>query len=77
VTTGGTTILAAIKNAPSKTTQVTFSQDGTGAAAAVGVVVIGETPYAEMKGDRADLALSKEDVEAVKTMKGAGNPVPD
>ena len=37
-------------------TKVTFSKDGTGAAgASVGVVVIGETPYAEMKGDRADL----------------------
>src|SRR5476649_776955 len=76
VTTGGTTILTAIKNTVSKTTQVTYSKDGTGAAGAtVGLVAIGETPYAEMKGDRADLNLSKEDVEAVKTMKGAGIPV--
>jgi len=76
VTTGGTTILTAIKNTVSKTTQVTYSKDGTGAAGAtVGVVAIGETPYAEMKGDRADLTLSKEDVEAVKTMKAAGIPV--
>ena len=76
VTTGGTTILTAIRNTASKTTQVTFSQDGTGAAgAAVGVVVIGETPYAEMRGDRADLALSKEDAETVKTMKSAGIPL--
>ena len=28
-----------------------------------------------MRGDRADLGLSKEDVEAVKTMKGAGIPL--
>ena len=76
VTTGGTTILTAIKNTVSQTTQVTFSQDGTGASGAtVGVVVIGETPYAEMRGDRTDLALAKEDMEAVKTMKGAGIPV--
>jgi beta-glucosidase len=76
VTTGGTTILAAIKNTVSKDTQVTFSKDGSGATGAtVGVVVIGETPYAEMKGDRADLALAPEDIAAVKTMKAAGIPV--
>ena len=34
VTTGGTTILAAIKNTVSKDTKVTFSKDGTGAAGA-------------------------------------------
>ena len=41
----------------------------------MGVVVIGETPYAEMKGDRAELALAPEDIAAVKTMKAAGIPV--
>lgn len=76
ITTGGTTILAAIKSAVSKDTKVTFSKDGTGAAGAdVGVVVIGETPYAEMKGDRSDLSLDKLDVAAVKAMKAAGIPV--
>ena len=76
VTTGGTTILAAIKNTVSKDTKVTFSKDGSGAeGATMGVVVIGETPYAEMKGDRADLALAPEDIAAVKTMKAAGIPV--
>lgn len=76
VTTGGTTILAAIKNAVSKNTQVTFAKDGTGAAGAtIGIVVIGETPYAEGWGDRADLSLAKEDLEAVANMKQAGIPV--
>jgi beta-glucosidase len=76
VTPGGTTVLAAIKQAASKGTQVTFSKDGTGAAGAtVGVVVIGERPYAEGNGDRADLALAKEDVDAVANMKAAGIPV--
>jgi beta-glucosidase len=76
VTTGGTTILAAIKNTVSKDTKVTFSKDGSGAEGAdVGVVVIGETPYAEMKGDRADLALAPEDIAATRTMKAAGIPV--
>ncbi len=76
VTPGGTTLLAAIRKSVSPNTQVTFSKDGTGAAGAtVGVVVIGELPYAEMQGDRADLNLSPEDVTAVSNMKAAGIPV--
>jgi beta-glucosidase len=76
VTTGGTTILAAIKNTVSTDTKVTFSKDGAGAeGATVGVVVIGEKPYAEGAGDRASLALAPEDIAAVKTMKAAGIPV--
>jgi beta-glucosidase len=76
VTSGGTTILTAIKNTVSKDTQVTYSRDGSGAAGAtVGVVAIGETPYAEMQGDRADLSLAKEDQDAVAAMKSAGVPV--
>ena len=74
--TGGTTILSAIKNTVSKNTNVTFSVDGTGAEGAdIGIVVIGETPYAEGMGDRDDLSLEKEDIEAVNTMKKAGIPV--
>lgn len=76
VTTGGTTILTAIRNTVSKSTKVTFSKDGAGAQGAdLGVVVIGETPYAEMKGDRTSLALAPEDVAAVGNMKSAGIPV--
>jgi beta-glucosidase len=75
-TSGGVTILQAIRNAASKDTQVTFSKDGSGAAGAtVGVVVIGEMPYAEGAGDRADLALAKEDRDAVAAMKSARIPV--
>jgi beta-glucosidase len=76
VTPGGTTILAAIRNTVSKNTQVTSSKDGTGAeGASLGIVVVGETPYAEMFGDRADLRLAAEDVRAVDNMKRAGIPV--
>jgi len=76
VTPGGTTVLAAIKKAVSGKTEVTFSKDGTGAAgASIGVVVIGELPYAEGNGDRADLKLAQEDVDAVANMKAAGIPV--
>jgi beta-glucosidase len=76
VTTGGTTILKAIESTVSKGTKVTFSKDGTGAEGAdVGVVVVGETPYAEMLGDRDDLTLAQEDVAAIENMKKAGIPV--
>jgi beta-glucosidase len=76
VTPGGTTILAAIRHTVSANTQVTFSKDGTGAeGASLGIVVIGETPYAEMQGDRRDLHSAPEDVQAVDNMKQAGIPV--
>ena len=75
VTPGGATVLAAIKKA-APGSNVTFSRDGTGAAGAtVGVVVIGERPYAEGSGDRADLSLAPEDVTAINNMKAAGIPV--
>jgi len=76
VTPGGTTVLAAIKKAVSPNTNVTFSVDGTGAAGAgVGIAVIGETPYAEMMGDRSDLSLAPEDLAAVRNLKATGIPV--
>ncbi len=53
-----------------------FSIDGTGADGAdIGIVVIGETPYAEGRGDSADLALDEEDIEVVGNMKKAGIPL--
>ena len=74
--TMGTTVLAAIEHAVSNRTKVTFAKDGSGAAGAtVGVVVIGEKPYAEGEGDRADLKLAPEDVDAVAKVKAAGVPV--
>ncbi len=75
VTTGGTTILAALRKVAGES-QVTFSEDGSGArGAAVGIAVIGETPYAEGAGDREDLALDAEDVAVVRNLKRAGVPV--
>ena len=73
VTTGGTTILQAIRGAVSPASKVTFSLDGSGAdGAPVAVAVIGETPYAEMQGDRSDLALDPADVATVKALKKSG-----
>jgi beta-glucosidase len=72
----GTTILQAIKNAVSSNTAVTFSRDGTGAEGAnVGIVVIGETPYAEGVGDRADLRLATDDIVTIIRVRNAGIPV--
>ena len=76
VTTGGTTILQAIRNTVSKNTRVTFSADGNGASGAdIGIVVVGETPYAEMFGDRADLSLSKTDLAVIENVRKTGIPV--
>jgi beta-glucosidase len=76
VTTGGTTILQAIQNTVSKKTRVTFSKDGSGACGAdAGIVVVGETPYAEGMGDRDNLSLAEEDVRAINNMKQSGIPV--
>jgi beta-glucosidase len=76
VTTGGTTILAAIQQRVPSSTKLTFSVDGTDAKGAdVGIVVIGETPYAEGRGDREDLSLSAEDIAVIKSVKAAGIPI--
>jgi beta-glucosidase len=76
VTPGGTTVLQAIKSAVSTETQVTYSLDGTGAeGASLAIVVVGEKPYAEGVGDRADLALGEEDTRAIANAKKAGIPV--
>lgn len=71
-TTGGTTILEAIKQTVSPETMITYSKDGSNAAGDLGIVVIGETPYAEWMGDRQSLELSEEDIAVVDKMKQAG-----
>lgn len=74
--TTGTTLRAAIAATASPKTQVTYSVDGRAAAGAdVAVVVVGEAPYAEGVGDRADLALAAEDVALVDVVAGTGVPV--
>ncbi len=74
--TTGTTILVALRKAVGNDAQVTFSRDGSGAqGASVGIAVIGETPYAEMTGDRTELNLAAEDVAVIDNLKGAGIPV--
>ncbi len=73
VTPGGTTILEAIRQAAGTDARVTHGENAAGAD--VIVVVVGETPYAEMEGDTESPALSKEDVEAVTAAKQTGAKV--
>ncbi len=76
VTTGGTTLLAAIKQTVSSETEVNFSPDGGDLKNADAViVVVGELPYAEMKGDCQDLRLSPEEQALVAKAKQSGKKV--
>jgi len=73
--TKGTTILQAIRKAAGEA-NVTYSLDGSGAeGASVAIAVIGETPYAEMMGDRENVDLNREDVAVVENLKRSGVPV--
>ena len=74
--TTGTTILQAIRQTVSPGTEITFSADGSDLKSGDAVVVvIGETPYAEMKGDRAHLDLAAADLALVEKAKSMGMPV--
>jgi beta-glucosidase len=76
VTSGGTTLLAAIKKTVSPQTEVTYSPAGGNLRGADAViVVVGEKPYAEMKGDRTDLNLSENDRALIAKARAAGAPV--
>ncbi len=74
--TRGTTILQGIRQAVSPDTEVTYSPDGSGITNADAViVVVGEMPYAEGKGDRTNLDLSAGDQALVQNAKATGAPV--
>ncbi len=73
--TPGTTIYEAVKNTVSESTQVRFSINGAGAQPGdIGILVVGETPYAEGAGDRQNLSLDQEDLTAIANFKNAGIP---
>jgi beta-glucosidase len=72
--TTGTTILEGVKRAVSAKTKVSTERDAKSPPSAA-LVVIGEPPYAETRGDRRDLALDPQDIEAVKSAKSTGAPV--
>ena len=74
--TAGTTILEGIKLSASKNSNVTYSVDGTGAQNInVGIVVVGEKPYAEGLGDDGELKLSDEDIQTINNMKKYNVPI--
>ena len=76
VTRGGTTLLAAIKHTVSPETEIIFSTDASDLKNPdVIIAVIGEKPYAEMKGDREHLDLSAEDLALIAKAKAGGQPV--
>jgi beta-glucosidase len=76
ITPGGTTILAGIRQVVSAETAVTFSTNLSGMTNADAViVVVGELPYAEFKGDRADLRLSADDQKLIEKAHATGVPV--
>jgi beta-glucosidase len=76
VTKGGTTILDGIRKVVSVETEVSFSPIAAGVKGSDAVVVVvGEMPYAEMKGDRHDLRLGAEDIALIQEVKKAGVPV--
>jgi beta-glucosidase len=73
VTSGGTTILAAIRDKVGSKTTILHSTDGSQVGdAKVVLVVVGESPYAEMKGDRKELSLSAEDLELIQKARRSG-----
>jgi beta-glucosidase len=77
-TTTGTTLLEALRGAAAAPATVTFSGDQPGAEAAgadVNVVVVGEEPYAEGRGDRTIPELTKADEALVAEVKAVGKPV--
>jgi len=66
----GTTILNGIKADCIPDTTVEYNKDASFTDKAdVGIVVVGETPYAEGLGDKADLSLSETDVKTINAMK--------
>ncbi|EKD33315.1 MAG: hypothetical protein ACD_76C00045G0001 [uncultured bacterium] len=75
----GTTILEAIKNTVSKDTEVVYNKKGDFSEknnlADVGIIVVGEKPYAEGWGDNANPSLSPEDLSAINKVKAKSKKI--
>ena len=76
---GATSILTGIKNAVSGKTKVEYDRLGnfsaTSTKADVGIVVVGEKPYAEGWGDKAYPVLEDEDLLAIKNTQATSKKV--
>jgi beta-glucosidase len=76
ITTGGTTILAGIRQMVSPETQVTYSPDAAYTANADAVIaVVGELPYAEWRGNMFGIDIDPGDAALVEQAKASGAPV--
>jgi beta-glucosidase len=72
----GVTSIRTAMEAEVGTSKVVYSADGSmRTGATVGVVVVGETPYAEGMGDRTDLTVASSWVAPAMALKAAGLPV--
>lgn len=75
----GTTLLAGIRATVSPTSQVVYDKRGTFTTerdrADVGIAIVGETPYAEGVGDKANPGLSAEDLQAIKQLQAKSKRV--
>ncbi|MFF9086493.1 glycoside hydrolase family 3 N-terminal domain-containing protein [Streptomyces sp. NPDC014991] len=76
--TDGTTVLQGIRAAVTDPSRVTYDRYGNGIDSGYGaaVAVVGETPYAEGRGDRPNgLGLDQEDLQTLARLKASGVPV--
>jgi len=72
----GTTILDGIRDNIGNHSSVTFSENGDEANDHdIIIAVVGETPYAEMKGDRESLELSNKDKILIERLIKTGKPI--
>jgi beta-glucosidase len=73
--TQGTTILEAIKNTVSSNATVIFDEDASNITERydVGIVVVGETPYAEYYGDTASLDLPSSQIDIINRVVNSCN----
>lgn len=75
-TTIGTTILDGIRDNIGHHSSVTFSENGDEVRDHdIIIAVVGETPYAEMKGDRESLELSNKDKILIERLIKTGKPI--
>ena len=71
----GTSIYHGIKAAVSSSTIIIYTYEGINSDGAdVGIVVVGETPYAEGNGDSQNLELDQQDLTTINNFKNAGIP---
>ncbi|MFD1830972.1 glycoside hydrolase family 3 N-terminal domain-containing protein [Streptomyces desertarenae] len=76
--TPGTTVLEGMRAAASDPSRVVYDRYGNGIDGSydVAVAVVGETPYAEMEGDRpGSMGLDQEDLATLSRLRAAGVPV--